>query len=106
MEMLLTGEPISAATAQAWGLVNRLAPAEELESAVMALVHQITRYSPSVIGLGKEAFYRQIGTHEDEAYAITQPIMAGAASAADAQEGFTAFLEKREPSWSPRGGAE
>lgn len=100
MEMLLTGEPISAGTAQDWGLVNRLAPADQLEHAVMDLVHSIIRYSPSVIGLGKEAFYRQVGVHEDEAYEITQPIMAGNASSDDAQEGFHAFLEKRDPVWS------
>ncbi len=106
MEMLLTGEPISAQTAHSWGLVNRLAPAAELEEAVIELVDSIARYSPAVIGLGKDAFYRQIGTHEDEAYRITQPIMAASASAADAQEGFSAFLEKRQPSWPDDGGTE
>lgn len=105
MEMLLTGDPISAQTAQAWGLVNRLAPVAELEDSVMELVERITRYSPQVIGVGKDAFYRQVGTHEDEAYEITQPIMAGSASAPDAQEGFSAFLEKREPTW-PRPGVD
>lgn len=106
MEMLLTGESISAHTAQAWGLVNRVVPSEQLEDAVMQLVQTITQYSPDVIGVGKEAFYRQMGTHEDEAYEITQPIMAEAATTPDAQEGFSAFLEKRPASWSHRGGRQ
>ena len=54
MEMLLTGEPISAQTAQAWGLVNRLASPDELDAAVADLVASITRYSPAVIGVGKD----------------------------------------------------
>lgn len=106
MEMLLTGESISARTAREWGLVNRVVPAEQLEDAVMDLVATITQYSPDTIGVGKGAFYRQVGTHEDEAYEITKPIMAGAATTADAQEGFSAFLEKRPASWSHRGGGE
>lgn len=100
MEMLLTGEPISAQTAQEWGLVNRVVPRQELDQEVRSLITSITRYSPTVIGLGKNAFYRQAGVHEDQAYAITEPIMARSATADDAQEGFKAFKDKREPNWS------
>lgn len=99
MEMLLTGEPISAATAQTWGLVNRIAPAGELDAAVDELVAQIVRWSPTVIATGKDAFYLQAGLPEDEAYAIAQPIMAASARTAEAQEGFAAFIEKRAPVW-------
>ncbi len=103
MEMLLTGEPIDAETAAAWGLVNRVVPLADLENAVLDLTTTITQYSGAVIGLGKDAFYRQAGVHEDEAYAITEPIMAGSAAAADAQEGFSAFLQKRQPVWTDAG---
>ena len=100
MEMLLTGEPISAETAQDWGLVNRIAPAGQLDAVVDELVGQITRWSPAVVGIGKDAFYRQLGLSEDDAYEVAQPTMAANATAADAQEGFAAFLEKRPAVWS------
>ncbi len=99
MEMLLTGEPISAATALDWGLVNRVVPLEALDDAVDALVGLVTRYSPVVIGIGKAAFYHQIDLDEDGAYAYTREVMARNAALADAQEGIGAFLEKRPPLW-------
>ena len=64
LEMLLTGEPISALTAQEWGLVNRVVPADSLDDAVDELVGQITRFSPYVAGIGKKAFYAQIELDE------------------------------------------
>jgi enoyl-CoA hydratase/carnithine racemase len=105
MEMLLTGEPIDASTAMAWGLVNRVVPPEQLDAAVDHLVDQITRWSPDVIGIGKAAFYRQVDLPEDDAYDLTQPIMAANAALDDAQEGFDAFLGKRDPLWSQQAGA-
>lgn len=105
MEMLLTGEPISAATAQQWGLVNRVVPAAELDAAVAELLSQITRFSPDVIALGKDTFYRQIELDEDAAYSFTETVMAGNAADDEAQEGFQAFLDKRPPQWRhQRGG--
>ncbi len=106
MEMLLTGEPISAATAQAWGLINRVVAADELDDAVDQLLERITRFSPVIIGIGKEAFYRQIDLDEDGAYLYTKDVMAHNAQLADAQEGMGAFLEKRSPVWSDEGRAE
>lgn len=100
MEMLLTGEPITAETARDWGLVNRIVPPDHLEAATLELARQITRYSPAVIALGKNTFYRQGGLHEDQAYDIAEPVMASNASLDDAQEGFRAFLGKRTPLWS------
>lgn len=100
MEMLLTGESISVETAHAWGLVNRIAPSGGLDAAVAELVAQITRWSPTVIGIGKEAYYRQEGLDEAGAYAVTEPIMAANAAGTEAQEGFSAFLEKRTPRWT------
>ncbi len=104
MEMLLTGDPITVETAHEWGLVNRIAPEGQLDAAVDELVGQITRWSPDVIAIGKDAFYRQEGLSEGEAYEVTQPIMAGNAASGDAQEGFAAFLEKRKPVWSHEAG--
>jgi enoyl-CoA hydratase/carnithine racemase len=98
-DMLLTGEMISAETALEWGLVNRVVPAEALEEAVAGLVEKITRSSPLVIGIGKEAFYAQVELDEHRAYDLTKSVMAMNALAGDAQEGISAFLEKRDPAW-------
>jgi enoyl-CoA hydratase/carnithine racemase len=100
MEMLLTGEPISVETAQDWGLVNRIAAPGELVSTVDRLIGEITRWDAKVIGIGKDAYYRQEGLEEAAAYEVTQPIMAANASSDEAQEGFAAFLEKRPPRWA------
>ena len=99
MEMLLTGEPIDARTAQDWGLVNRVVADEELDAAVDRLIGQIVRFSPTVIGIGKEAFYSQIELDEHRAYDLTKAVMSSNARLPDAHEGITAFLEKRTPEW-------
>jgi enoyl-CoA hydratase/carnithine racemase len=99
MEMLLTGEFISAGEALAEGLVNRVVPAEELESETRALAGKIAEASPLVVGVGKQAFYRQLAMPTEQAYAYTKEIMSFNASFADAQEGICAFLEKRKPEW-------
>lgn len=100
LELLLTGEPIDARTALDWGLVNRVVPLEELESAVSEFVEKIARSSPLTVGSGKEAFYAQIELDEHRAYDLTKAVMAMNSMAGDAQEGMCAFLEKREPTWS------
>jgi enoyl-CoA hydratase/carnithine racemase len=99
MQMLLTGEPIDAATALDWGLVNRVVPGEELEDAVLELVEAIARSSPYTIATGKRAFYSQIDRSEDGAYEHCEQVMTDNALAHDAQEGMSAFLEKRDPVW-------
>jgi enoyl-CoA hydratase/carnithine racemase len=99
MQMLLTGEPIDARTALEWGLVNRVVPAEQLETAVIELVHAIARSSAYTVGTGKQAFYSQIDRAERDAYEHCELVMTENALAHDAQEGMTAFLEKREPVW-------
>jgi enoyl-CoA hydratase/carnithine racemase len=100
LELLLTGEPIDARTAADWGLVNRVVPDDELESAVEALVTAIAKSSPLTVGIGKEAFYAQIDLCEHEAYEHTKGVIARNALAGDAQEGMCAFLEKRPAAWS------
>ena len=99
MQMLLTGEPIDAATALEWGLVNRVVPAAELEPAVAQLVEAISKSSAYTVATGKHAFYSQIDRAEDEAYERCELVMTENALAYDAQEGMTAFLEKRDPVW-------
>jgi enoyl-CoA hydratase/carnithine racemase len=99
MQMLLTGEPIDAATALDWGLINRVVPPEELESAVRALADAIIRSSSYTVATGKHAFYTQVDQAEADAYDTCKVVMTENALAADAQEGMTAFLEKRAPVW-------
>ena len=102
MEMLLTGDFISAEEALAEGLVNRVVPAEELEAETRRLAEKICEASPLVVGVGKQAFYRQVEMPVEQAYAYTKEIMSFNASFADAQEGMCAFLEKRKPEWKGR----
>jgi enoyl-CoA hydratase/carnithine racemase len=99
MEMLLTGEFISAETAKDWGLVNQVVPAAGLDAAVDEMIRKIVQYSPRVIGIGKEAFYAQVELDEHRAYDLTKAVMASNARLPQASEGFAAFLEKRQPTW-------
>jgi enoyl-CoA hydratase/carnithine racemase len=99
LDMLLTGRPIDAATALDWGLLNRVVPAEALDDEVAIIVDAIARSSPLTLGMGKEAFYAQIELDEHRAYDLTKAVMAMNARADDAQEGMSAFLEKRPPAW-------
>jgi enoyl-CoA hydratase/carnithine racemase len=100
LELLLTGEPIDAATAADWGLVNRVVPEAELDGEVDRLVDAVARSSPLTVGIGKEAFYAQIELDESRAYDLTKTVMSANSLAGDAQEGIGAFLEKREPHWT------
>jgi enoyl-CoA hydratase/carnithine racemase len=99
MQMLLTGEPIDASTALDWGLVNRVVPGDDLEAAVGELVEAIARSSPYTVATGKQAFYAQVDRPEEDAYDHCKVVMADNAVAHDAQEGMSAFLEKRDPVW-------
>jgi enoyl-CoA hydratase/carnithine racemase len=100
MEMLLTGKRVDAATAAEWGLVNRVVPAEELDSATRALACQIAEASSFTVALGKEAYYAQIDLDQPKAYAYAKEVMTMNSLAHDAQEGISAFLEKRVACWS------
>ena len=102
MEMLLTGDFISAQEALAEGLVNKVVAAEDLEEETRKLAEKITEASLLVVGVGKQAFYRQIEMPVEQAYAYTKEVMSFNASFADAQEGMCAFLEKRRPEWKGR----
>lgn len=102
MEMLLTGTPIDARTACDWGLVNRVAPAAEIDAAIQPFIDRIVASSAETIALGKRAFYRQLGRDERDAYEIASAVMCANALAPDAREGIAAFLEKRRPVWPAR----
>ncbi len=99
MEMLLTGRQIDAHTAASWGLVNKVVPADQLDHEIDTWVDEIVEFSGPVIGLGKEAFHRQVGLDEPRAYEMAKEVMVVNAEMADAQEGMGAFLEKRTPKW-------
>ncbi|MDQ4002747.1 MAG: enoyl-CoA hydratase-related protein, partial [Actinomycetota bacterium] len=102
MEMLLTGEFVPAEEARAEGLVNKVVPADELEAETRTLAEKIAEASPLVVGVGKQAFYRQLEMPTEQAYSYTKEVMSFNATFADAQEGICAFLEKRRPEWKGR----
>jgi enoyl-CoA hydratase/carnithine racemase len=102
MEMLLTGEPISAATAKNIGLVNRVVAAGTERDAAIALAQKVALKSAYTIKLGKEAFYRQAEMSLAEAYRYTAEVMTENMMARDAEEGIGAFIEKREPKWQDK----
>ncbi|MCD2261266.1 enoyl-CoA hydratase [Dietzia aurantiaca] len=99
MQMLLTGETIDAATAVDWGLINEAVPADRLRARVDELAARIADASPLTLEIGKQAFYRQIDLPQDDAYRAMAETMATNAVTCDAQEGMSAFLEKRTPEW-------
>jgi enoyl-CoA hydratase/carnithine racemase len=102
MEMLVTGDMMSAQEALRIGLVNRVvAPGSEREEA-MALGRKIAVKSAHVVKIGKEAFYRQIELGLKDAYRYTTEVMVENMLARDAEEGIDAFIEKREPKWEDR----
>jgi enoyl-CoA hydratase/carnithine racemase len=102
VEMLLTGEPIDAATAADWGLVNRTAPPEVVPAETRALLGLATRGSAFSKGLGKQAFYRQVELDSAGAYDFATDAMASASQTHDAQEGMRSFVEKRRPRFENR----
>lgn len=100
LEMLLTGKSIDAATACEWGLVNRVVPRDMLAKTTRDLADEIAQASEMVVGIGKTAFYTQIDLDQSKAYTYAKEVMSMNALASDAQEGMSAFLEKRPPSWT------
>ena len=100
MEMLLTGKLVDAATASDWGLVNHVVPAEQLESETRRLACQIADASSFTVALGKQAYYTQIDLDQAKAYAYAKEVMTMNSLAHDAQEGMSAFLEKRAACWT------
>ena len=99
MHMLLTGDFISAQTAQQYGLVNEVVPAAELESATLALAQKIVARSAHAIRIGKDMFYRQLPMDLSAAYAYASERMTCNMDSHDAREGIDAFIQKRKPEW-------
>jgi len=102
MEMLLTGEPIDAATALARGLVNRVVTADRLDEAVQGLARSIMAKSPAVIAAGKKVFYEQVDENLEQAYRVATKAMLDCLRSEDGKEGVAAFVEKRKPRWKNR----
>jgi enoyl-CoA hydratase/carnithine racemase len=100
MEMLLTGDMIDAARAREIGLINRVVPEAELDSATAALAGQIAAKSPLTVAIGKEAFYRQAEMDLAGAYDFASEVMTRNMMARDAAEGIDAFIGKRAPVWT------
>jgi enoyl-CoA hydratase/carnithine racemase len=102
LQMLLTGEMVDAATAADWGLVNKVVPAAELQAETRKLAARIADASTFTVSLGKQAYYTQIDLDQPKAYAYAKEVMSMNSLAVDAQEGISAFLEKRTPCWTGR----
>jgi enoyl-CoA hydratase/carnithine racemase len=102
MEMLLTGEPVSASRALDIGLVNRVVAAGTERHAAIELAKKIGLKSAHTIKLGKTAFYRQAEMSLADAYRYAAEVMTENMMARDAEEGIGAFIEKREPKWHDR----
>lgn len=99
MEMLLTGEPIDATTAQSWGLINRAVPSSRLDAEIRRFTDIVLARSSATIRYGKQAFYGQIDHPLGAAYDIAGEVMACNMLLDDAAEGIDAFLQKRPASW-------
>jgi enoyl-CoA hydratase/carnithine racemase len=102
MEMLLTGDMISAEEAARIGLVNHVVAAERERDEALKLARKIASKSALNVKIGKEAFYRQIEMPLAEAYKYASEVMVENMLARDAEEGISAFIEKRAPKWENR----
>ena len=102
LEMALTGDAIDARTAAEWGLINRVVPTDQLDSATLDLITRASRGSALSKALGKQGFYQQVELPQDQAYRTAVELMASAAMTPDAQEGIRAFLEKRHAHYTQR----
>ncbi len=102
MEMLLTGDMVSAEDAQRIGLINRVVAAGAERSAAVALAQQIASKSAHTVRIGKEGFYRQADMRLADAYRYVTQVMVENLLSRDAEEGICAFIEKRDPTWEDR----
>ena len=102
LEMALTGDPIDAETACAWGLVNRVVPHADLELATRDLMKRATRGSAYSKAQGKRTLYAQAEMSQDEAYGLAGAVMAAGVTSEDGQEGIASFMEKRRAEWKNR----
>ena len=101
MEMLLTGEFITADEARVRGLVNRVVPLDALDAEVEKLVQALLSKPREAVAMGKALFYQQRETGIEAAYQLAGQTMACNMMHPVAQEGVQAFIEKRKPQWLP-----
>ena len=99
LEMLLTGEMITARQAEAYGLVNKVVPKVQLETETQGLARKIAQASGVALRMGKTAFYNQVNLSDSQAYGHARDAIVSNLFAEDAKEGLSAFLEKRKPTW-------
>ena len=97
MEMLLTGEPIGAARALEWGLVNKVVSPAELDDAVLTLAKTLAAKPPATVAAGKRAFYQQMDLGLEQAYKLASGVIAASFAHEEGRAGMEAFIEKRPP---------
>ncbi len=102
MEMLLSGDMIDAAAACDLGLVNKVAPLDQLEEETLTLARKIIQKSPLAVQMGKQFYYQMMDMPFRQRFAYSSEVFARLCTSADAQEGVGAFLEKRQPVWRGR----
>jgi enoyl-CoA hydratase/carnithine racemase len=102
LEMILTGDMISASEAERLGLVNKVVPADELEAATMELARKLAAKSPMALQIGKTGMYAMQDVPYHDSIDYLSELFAALCSTEDAEEGVTAFLEKRKPAWKER----
>ncbi|XP_066490367.1 enoyl-CoA hydratase domain-containing protein 3, mitochondrial [Tiliqua scincoides] len=100
LEMLFTGEPMTAQEALLHGLVSKVVPEDKLEDETLRIAHKICETSRSVLALGKATFYKQMEQDVITAYRMTSQVMVDNLALKDGQEGIQAFIGKRKPDWS------
>jgi enoyl-CoA hydratase/carnithine racemase len=97
MEMLLTGEPIGAAKALEWGLINKVVPSQNLDDAVAELAKNLAAKPPATVAAGKRAFYQQMDLGLAKAYELASGVIASSFAHEEGKAGMDAFIEKRPP---------
>jgi len=97
LEMLLTGDPISAQQAMQWGLVNKVVPADQLDAATMELATKLAAKPPATMAAGKRGFYQQMDLGLEKAYELAGRVISESFAHAEGRAGMDAFIEKRPP---------
>ncbi|MEX2242134.1 MAG: enoyl-CoA hydratase [Burkholderiales bacterium] len=97
LEMLLTGDPISAQQAMQWGLVNKVVPADQLDAATMELATKLAAKPPATMAAGKRGFYQQMDLGLAKAYELAGRVISESFAHAEGRAGMDAFIEKRPP---------
>lgn len=99
LEMLFTGNPITAEEALKHGLLSKAVPEEKLEEEVNLIAEKIVSLSQPVVAMGKSCFYSHVTNTRDQAYVVAESAMVENLELYDGQEGINAFIEKRKPTW-------